>query len=80
MTCREFVEFLMQYLEGELPSERQAIFDAHLAECPWCVVYMSNYRQTIQLGHAAFESTDEPIPAEVPYELIQAVLAARSQV
>jgi anti-sigma factor RsiW len=80
MTCREFIEFLMQYLDGELPRDRRAVFDAHLAECPWCVAYMHNYEQTITLGQAAFEPTDDPVPSEVPVELVKAILAARDRV
>ena len=78
MTCREFIEFLMAYLGDELPPERRAVFDEHLAECPWCAAYLQNYRETILLGKAAFAPADEPLPERVPEELVQAILAARA--
>jgi anti-sigma factor RsiW len=39
MNCREFTEFLHDYLLGGLLAEVRAEFDRHLAECPWCVAY-----------------------------------------
>jgi anti-sigma factor RsiW len=78
MNCREFTEFLHEYLFGNLPAEERAEFDKHLAECPWCVAYLDSYRKTIELEQAAFAATeDEVLPADVPDELIQAILQAR---
>jgi anti-sigma factor RsiW len=80
MNCREFTEFLHEYLFGNLPAAERAEFDKHLAECPWCVAYLDSYRKTIQLEQAAFAaSQDEPAPADAPEELIQAILHARSR-
>ena len=77
VTCRDFVEFLDQYLANGLPASQREEFNGHLAACPSCVAYMKSYEQTIQLGRRALRATDEPLPAEVPEELIQAILAAR---
>jgi len=79
MSCREFTEFLDEYLFGNLPAKQRAEFDKHLAECPWCVAYLDSYQKTIQLEQAAFaEPEGAPVPADVPEELIQAILRARS--
>jgi anti-sigma factor RsiW len=78
MNCREFTEFLHEYLFGELPPGERAEFEKHLAECPWCVAYLDSYQKTIQLERAAFAAReDEPPPADAPEELIQAILRAR---
>jgi anti-sigma factor RsiW len=80
MNCREFTEFLHEYLFGNLPAEERAEFDKHLAECPWCVAYLDSYRKTIELEQAAFVAAeDEVLPADVPDELIQAILQARGR-
>ncbi len=80
MNCREFTEFLDEYLFGNLPAEERAVFEMHLAECPWCVAYLDSYGKTIQLEQAAFASPpDAPPPADAPEELIQAILRARSR-
>ena len=31
MNCREFTEFLHDYLFGDLPAAERAVFEAHLA-------------------------------------------------
>ena len=80
MNCREFTEFLHEYLFGNLPAEERAEFDKHLAECPWCVAYLDSYKKTIQLARAAFAAAeDAPPPRDAPEELIQAILRARSR-
>jgi anti-sigma factor RsiW len=80
MNCREFTEFLHEYLFGDLPAEERAEFDKHLAECPWCVAYLDSYRKTIRLEQAAFSAPeDAPPPADAPEELVQAILRARSR-
>lgn len=77
MTCRTFIEFLMEYLDGELSPEEHTEFEAHLAECPWCVAYLQNYQEAIRLGKAVFADEVRNVPEDVPEELIQAILAAR---
>ena len=80
MNCREFTEFLHEYLFDNLPAAERAEFEKHLAECPWCVAYLDSYQQTIQMEQAAFSASDsEPVPADAPEELIQAILRARSR-
>ena len=80
MNCREFTEFLHEYLFGNLAAEERAEFDKHLAECPWCVAYLDSYQKTIQLEQGVFAvPEDAPVPAEVPEELVQAILNARQR-
>ena len=80
MNCREFTEFLHEYLFGNLSAEERAEFDKHLAECPWCVAYLDSYQKTIQLEQGAFAvPEDAPVPAEAPEELVQAILNARQR-
>jgi len=77
MTCREIVEFLMRYLDGELPPEQAAVFAAHLGDCPQCEAYLETYRQTVQLSRLACAARDEEAPcADMPEALVRAVVAA----
>jgi len=79
MNCREFTEFLHEYLFGDLSADERSEFDKHLAECPWCVAYLDSYRKTIQLEQAALlPPAEAPPPADAPEELIQAILRARA--
>ncbi len=77
MTCREFADFMMDYLSAELSSESRARFDHHLSICPNCRKYLTSYEQTISLGKRAFEDEDAPLPADVPEELVKAIASAR---
>ena len=79
MSCREFTEFLHDYLHGGLLAVVRAELDRHLAECPWCVAYLDSYQKTMRLARAAFPAAEEaPPPRDAPEELIQAILRARS--
>jgi anti-sigma factor RsiW len=44
ITCRELIEFLHLYLDGELPPERMVEFERHLSVCESCVHYLATYR------------------------------------
>lgn len=77
MTCREFFEFLMAYLDDELPAEQRAFFESHLAACPPCVAYLDTYQEAVQLGRQACCGEGDPPPADVPEELVQAILSVR---
>jgi len=78
LTCREFIDFIMAWLDGELDSETRRCFAEHLELCPDCVDYLESYRRTVELGKAAWDAPgDAPVPEEVPERLVQAVLAAR---
>ena len=79
MTCREFVDFLMEYLEQSLPQTQREVFEGHLGECPGCVTYLETYRETLRLEKSLCgDDPDAPIPEDVPERLVAAILAARS--
>ena len=77
MTCREFADFMADYLSGELPQDVRAKFDDHLGVCSNCERYLAGYKAAIRLGKRAFDAGDEPLPADVPDALVKAILAAR---
>jgi anti-sigma factor RsiW len=77
MTCRELVEFLMDYLDGVLSETERLCFEQHLAKCPDCVAYLATYREAIRLSKETCTAGDDSIPADVPEDLVRAVLAAR---
>jgi anti-sigma factor RsiW len=79
LTCREFVDFLDDYLSGALPEDKRAAFNEHLAVCPSCVAYMKTYQASVRLGKAVLTRSEEALPEEVPEELVLAILAARKK-
>ena len=69
MACQELVEVITDYLEGTLPAEDRVRFDAHLAECPYCVNYLEQMRETIaRLG----ELRQEELSPDTREGLLQA--------
>jgi anti-sigma factor RsiW len=79
VTCRDFVEFLSEYLSGELTAAECAEFEAHLAACPACVAYLDTFRKTILLGKTVCTDTEDRVPDEVPEQLVRVILAARTK-
>ena len=77
MTCREFVDFLMAYLDEEIQGDQRRLFEAHMGECPDCVTYLDTYRETLRLERLC-RDPEGPVPEEAPEALVQAVLAARA--
>ena len=77
MTCREFADFMMDYLSNELPAESRAQFEYHLSLCGNCRKYLRSYEETVKLGKRAFDDEDSALPPDVPDDLVKAILAAR---
>lgn len=79
INCHEFEEFILEYLDEELPPVQLRVFELHLRLCPECRVYLAAYKATRALGEAAFGiGPDVPVPSEVPEDLITAILSARA--
>ena len=74
MNCREIIEFLVDYLDGELPAGTKADFERHLAVCESCVAYLATYRETIRVSRLA---TADDLVNDAPEELIEAILQSR---
>jgi anti-sigma factor RsiW len=75
MTCRELVELLLDFLDGELPDERRRRLEAHLALCQPCLTYLETYKVTIQMTRRLPEV---PPPPELLERLKAALREERS--
>jgi anti-sigma factor RsiW len=49
MPCQELVELVTAYFEDALGERDRRRFDAHLAECDPCRVYLEQMRETVGL-------------------------------
>lgn len=76
MNCRECFEFILRYLDGELPPDEQSSFELHMSRCPPCRRYLDQYKVTVDAGKAACAETNA-VPGDVPEELIRAILESR---
>ena len=68
LSCRELVELVTDYLEGELSRVDRAAFDAHLADCTNCRTYVEQFRATIVLAGSLQMSDVSPEAAAVLLE------------
>ncbi len=67
MTCIELVELVTDYLEGVLPTAERERFEAHLRDCPHCVVYLEQMRTVIR---SAGRLTPAAVSAEAEATLL----------
>src|SRR5258708_14624883 len=75
MNCRQVVELMTDYLEGALSTLDRARFEQHIAGCDGCTAYLAQLRMARKImGRLA----DEPVPAAVPKELLEAFRSCRS--
>jgi anti-sigma factor RsiW len=78
LTCREFGDFLMEFIDGELEPARHRLFLKHVAGCRNCAAYLDSYRATVALGRRVCSEPDKPVgEAEIPEKLIRSILAGR---
>lgn len=49
MDCKDLVEAVTSYLEGDMSPEDRARFDEHIARCVGCSDYLAQIRETIRL-------------------------------
>ncbi len=60
LTCQAVVELVTGYLENALSARDRGSFEAHLATCDGCTVYVDQMRRTI--GVLRTVGPDLPIP------------------
>jgi anti-sigma factor RsiW len=64
LSCRELVELVTDYLEGALPADEQARFQAHLEACDPCVGYIEQIRLTVTAAGRVEEEDLDPASRE----------------
>ncbi len=62
MSCKELVDLMADYLEGQLEPDVARDLDRHLADCPPCLNFLKTYRATTRLIR---EVACEEIPPEL---------------
>jgi anti-sigma factor RsiW len=69
LSCREMVELVTDYLEGRLDGAETERFEAHVAECEACTLYIGQMRMTIA---ALGRIPPETVSPEAERELLEA--------
>ena len=74
ISCEEFEDFILQYLEGELPPMKRFVFESHMKICRDCRDYLAAYQRTIETAKTAVNQQELP---EIPEDLVTAILEAQ---
>ena len=61
-SCKECVDLLLDYLDGQLPADDQRALDEHFQACPPCLDILKSYRA---VPHICREATAASMPPEV---------------
>lgn len=65
-TCKDSIELLLEYLDGELAPDVHQRLESHLGGCPPCEEFLRSYRATPSLCRKALA---REVPEEVASKL-----------
>jgi anti-sigma factor RsiW len=66
LSCQELVELVTDYLEGALPPAEHARFEAHIAACEGCTMYLRQMREMLEvLGELTTDSISPQAEADL---------------
>jgi anti-sigma factor RsiW len=68
ISCKQLIDFCVDYLEGDLPEEEKQDFRRHLGLCSHCVSFFETYQRTPQISR-------EVLQTEMPRAVKESVLA-----
>jgi len=77
LTCKEFVDGISDFIDGDIAPELRERLQNHISECPNCWVVYDTTKKTIQI-YKGMEL--QPLPEDVHQRLMQALerrMAAR---
>ena len=74
MTCQEFLDGLLAWLDLELESATVRAHDLHVTSCGGCQAYVRQYMITVT---AVQELADEDTFEEIPEPLVRRILDGR---
>ncbi len=75
ISCSEFEDFILEYLDDELPKGKRLIFEMHLKVCRECREYLASYQKGLALLPTVKDDDISDVE-NVPEDLVNAVLNA----
>ncbi len=67
LRCRDIVDLLGDYLDGDLDPATAEALKAHLADCRECTAFISTYRGTVRVTR---QLKEEDLPAPLRERLL----------
>ena len=70
LTCKQLLDELSEYLDGNVQDDVRSHLDKHVSECPNCWVVVDTTKRTLQI----YKGMDpQPIPDELHARLMKAL-------
>ncbi|HSR50583.1 MAG TPA: zf-HC2 domain-containing protein [Acidobacteriota bacterium] len=73
LTCREAIDFLIDYVQGEMPPKQAEVFEEHLDRCPPCQAYLETYREAVRMGKEVCKEDRQPIDPHLAQAILDAI-------
>ena len=77
ITCQQFEEFIIEYLEDTLPKEKHRLFEFHIRTCRECREYLAAYQRSREITQGCIGTV--ATLDDVPNDLIAAVTKTLGQ-
>lgn len=58
--CKECLELLYDYMDGELDSKATKDLEEHFADCPPCISFLNTYKSATKLCRETIRGVDIP--------------------
>lgn len=58
--CKECLELLCDYLDGELDPKVSSSLEEHFQDCPPCIAFVNTYKSTTDLCRTTLKDVDIP--------------------
>ena len=58
--CKECLDLLYDYLEGELDSETTQSLEEHFEDCPPCISFLNTYKSTTNICRETLSQIEIP--------------------
>jgi predicted anti-sigma-YlaC factor YlaD len=78
LNCRDFVEWVTDYLETTLPPELSERVEAHLEICEGCRLYLGQMRLTVRALAMLRRDSPAATPQPIRQRLVRAFREARA--
>lgn len=79
LTCRDFLDLVLDYVEGDVNADVKALCERHLEICRACRDYLASYRTTYRLELATLADEREELPEDLLRTILEAAGAASPQ-
>ncbi|PIQ96185.1 MAG: hypothetical protein COV67_10725 [Nitrospinae bacterium CG11_big_fil_rev_8_21_14_0_20_56_8] len=60
MCCKECLDLLYDYLEGNLDPQIHSSLTEHLQDCPPCVAFINTYKSTTRICRETLKNAEMP--------------------